>query len=196
MRGIACGRCEIGGGDDVGRRQEPTSPTVELAVTSAMRPYLDVLKHRLPGQDFTEQEESAVIALLAQLDGNISRTSTLTGMSTGTLWTIKERNMGALTEARERWKRHFTMRLQDITAQLTDKVSHAIESQPLSVRDGMVSLGIAIDKAAMLAGEGLTVNHRHTHEASPEMMELLSERIRAVRPVDDVAEADFRVVDE
>jgi hypothetical protein len=174
--------------------EPPNDDRVNALITSAMMPHIDLLKARQHGQHLTDEEEAALIAILATQDGNVSRTSKICGLSTALIWNVKERNAAAFLEARERFKRSFVLRLQDISAQLTERVADAIESQPLSVRDGMVSLGIAIDKAAMLAGEGLTVTHRHTHEASPEMMELLSERIRAIRPC-EVMEADFRVVE-
>lgn len=170
----------------------------DRAIAIVAKPHLDLLKGRQHGEHLTEEEDKAILAILAMKDGNIGRTAKLCGLSTSLVWNVKERHMGAFLEERERWKRSHILRLQDITSALTVKVTDAIETQPLSVRDGMVSLGIAIDKAAMLAGEGTNVNVNVRHSIDPAMIAADVARLRDImggRPVETL-EAEFTVVDE
>jgi hypothetical protein len=183
------------------RTEDTEDVATSVAVTTAANPFVAMLKEWIPGTRFTDAEEQAIIGLLAITDGNTHRASRmLDGHITGTaLWNVKHRNVVAFEEVRGRWKRSYGLKLHDIADVLLDKVGQAVEEQEISVRDGMVSIGIAIDKAAMLAGEGSTINVNHTHKVDPASVALVADRLREImggRPRGEVLEAEFTLVED
>jgi hypothetical protein len=179
--------------------EEPQGRGVSALIAASVKPHLDLLALRQHGQHLTQDEDNAIIAILAAMDGNIGRTASLTGLTTSCVWNVKERNKAALLEERERFKSQFVTKLQDISNAMVDRIAIKVNTEDYSLRDGMVSLGIAIDKAAMLAGEGSTINVNHTHKVDTASVALVADRLREImggRPTGEVLEAEFTLVEE
>jgi len=178
----------------MGRSVESNSVTLTEAIERASYPLIARFKRRQPGERLTDDQEQAIITLLAMRDGRMQPVADMTGVSLTEVWRVKHANMAAFSERREAFKRQGALEAQEVFVQATSQVREKLGDA--SARDAAVIAGIYADKGAMLAGEGITVTHRHTVEATPEMVALLSERIRAVTPMMDAMEADFRLVDE
>lgn len=186
------------------RRNEEQTPRQSLsmstAIQDAVKPLLEVIHDRAPGQWFTEGQERAILQILAMLDGNIHRTSKVTQLGLGTIWQVRDRNMGAFTEERERWKKQHAKRAADVAEMALVRMAEGIAEGDISPRDAAVTWGILVQRGMDLAGEGSTVTHRVIHTVDQQALGAAMERLQAIRGTTadeqgETLEADFRVVE-
>jgi hypothetical protein len=80
------------------------------------------------------------------------------------------------------------------------KIAEKVETEDASLRDLTVAWGITVQRGSELAGDAVTVNHKHVHSIDAASLAPALERIKEIRstraPSDDVMEAEFTLKDD
>jgi hypothetical protein len=176
--------------------EERHPPAMLAAIHEAAAPLLRHFLGRLPGDRLNEEQEEAIVELLAVCGDSLSHVARLTGVSVTEVWRVKHRNMEAFSEARERWKREHAFKAADLADRMAEKMAEKIEHDEFSLRDGAVTWGILVQRGMDLAGEGATITHNHKHSVDQASLDAAMERIQQLRQAEPLTiEADFTVID-
>jgi hypothetical protein len=151
------------GGKKKGKTEEVQPIVIEPTIAEAAAPLVRLIQDRLPGERFTDEQEIAILKVLAMCDGHLSKAARVCGVYVQSIWQIKNRNMGAFDEVRSKWKREHAVTAQDLASMLAAKMAERIETEDTSLRDLAVSWGITVQRGMDLAGDAVqTVKHLHS----------------------------------
>jgi hypothetical protein len=179
-----------------GEADERTTALVTAALHEAAQPLIRMFDGRIPGSHLSDEEETAVIKLLAMTRGHISEVSRMTGLAKSEVFRIKHANMGAFTEQREQFKKAAAMEASEIFIEAAAVVREKIGEA--SARDAAVVAGIMAEKSALFAGDNV-VTHKHVHSVDTQALNALQERMSSILNSpkrDDAIDVEFTLKDE
>lgn len=181
-------------------KEPPTNQVViRDSIREAAAPYVKLFKDRIPGHDFTDTEEEAILAVLAMTEDNITQTAELLGLVKSSVFNVRGRNIKDFEERRRQWKQAAAFASQEVFVEATQQVRAKIGEA--SARDAAVVAGIYAEKSGLFAGDN-EIRVNHVHSADPALVAELTRRIDGyvskslTTPVDyDVLEGEWTVKD-